>query len=853
MDKIIRARIILLIYAMSAFVMVHAEIFSYRFNSTPLPKAIQRIMENHPNLEINFIYNELENYKTNATVNADNALEALRQTIGLNPVTVVKFQNTFYVEALQHGKFIYAGRAIGTNNYPVVAATVLLLAPKDSTVVTYGITDENGRFSIPCDRQKVIAKLTCIGYKTTYQQCNTFNIGTIRMSERTVNLNTVTVEADNAQLSADRSIYIPTQRQKNAAQNAVDLLRQMAIPQIRINPIDDTVTDNVGNDVVIYINFLEASKEEMAGLRTADVRRVEYLEFPTDPRFRGAERVINIIVQEYAYGGYTKVTANESLLIGLSSRVNIFTKFTYKKITYDFYAGANNWNNHHIGSTTDGIYRLTGDNGTEYSLTRKEIFESSHYKQSQYPVTFRATYNSDKIQIRNLISFTNFSLPTDEYSGKLEYSPNTVSNYSFEKKNPNRSNSVTYSGTYFFALPKGFSIDFTPSFNYTHGNDYTDYSASNQPSVYRHAKENAYNYRMNLYIHKSFGQKHSVMLGANGGDNINHLDYTGDNGYTDKFHNAFAAAIAGYNFQKQKISVSFDAGICLENSNINEQKNSDPYPFTHIYARYIPKQKSSFSAYFQYATNSPGISQKATDILQENELMYITGNPLLDNCRHIIVNLAYTWMPSNALNMSAYGQYFGLYNRQLLIYSPYNNGKALLRSYINNGNYLNGDIGMAVNWKLLDGKIQLYANPRQSFYKSTGIYNEGINQFRMTAQASYYVNNLYFQAAYESPEKSMFTSSPSINKSRNFHSVTVGWTNANWNLRVMAINIFNKGWEGATNTTVSPYYNARQTIIDTSSHYRINLSATYTFGYGKKVQRGNEVGEQSGASSAILK
>lgn len=223
---------------------------------------------------------------------------------------------------------------------------------------------------------------------------------------KTQELNEVVVQAHMQRTSSAKSTYTPSGKQKNAAQNAVDLLRQMAIPQIRINPIDETVTDNVGGSVAIYINFLEASKEEMEGLRTADVRRVEYLEFPTDPRFRGAERVINIIVQEYAYGGYTKVTADENFLVGLSSRVNIFSKFSYKKMTYDLYAGANNWNNHHIGSTTEGIYHLTGQDGKEISLTRKETLESSHYKQNQYPVTFRATYNSNKIQIRNLLAFT---------------------------------------------------------------------------------------------------------------------------------------------------------------------------------------------------------------------------------------------------------------------------------------------------------------------------------------------------------------------------------------------------------------------------------------------------------------
>lgn len=91
------ARIIMLICAMSAFVMAGAESFSYHFNSTPLPKAIQRIIENHPGLDINFIYNELENYNTSAIVNADNASDALRQTIGLNPVTVVKAGDTYYI------------------------------------------------------------------------------------------------------------------------------------------------------------------------------------------------------------------------------------------------------------------------------------------------------------------------------------------------------------------------------------------------------------------------------------------------------------------------------------------------------------------------------------------------------------------------------------------------------------------------------------------------------------------------------------------------------------------------------------------------------------------------------------
>ncbi len=666
-------------------------------------------------------------------------------------------------------------------------------------------------------------------------------------------LNEVVVEAQMQRTSLTSTTYIPTGKQKNASQNAIDLLRQMAIPQITINPVSEAVTDNTGGEVAIFINYLEASKEEMEGLRTPDVKKVEYLEFPVDPRFRGAQRVINIIVQEYAFGGYTKLTTNENFLVGFSSRNNIFSKFSYKKMTYDLYVGANNWDNHHIGNNVKGIYSLKGADGKDYQLTRTETLDGSHYKQNQYPVTFRATYASEKVQIRNIVGFTHLGVHVYEQRGCLAYQPGNEQNYTFNRNNPNRNNSLAYQGSFFFSLPQQFSIDISPRFNYMHNNDNLAYSTSNSPEIVRNARENAYNYRVDAYLQKRIGQKHTAMLGINGGDNINRLRYSGNISYYDRFHNAFAAGMLCYNFQTQKISLYADAGVCWEGSDINGEKYNDTYPFTHINLRFSPNAKNAFSAYFQYATNSPGINQKASDILQENEYLYITGNPLLENSRHITFNLAYTRMPSNAFGISAFSNFMEYFDRQIIVYEPYNSGQVLIRNYCNSGNYIKEEIGLAANWKLLNGKLQIYASPKQSFYKSTGVYNKSYNPFTITAQATYYLNSLYFQAYYQSPDKQMFTTSPQIHKNRNFHSLTVGWANADWNIRVMAANFFNKGWCSAEIVTESPLYTEYRENIGTSSHPRINVTVTYTFGYGKKVQRGNEVGEQSGASSAIMK
>ena len=688
--------------------------------------------------------------------------------------------------------------------------------------------------------------------------CATLTIAVMAQTEvpdsiKTQGLDEVVVEAQMQRTSPTSTTFIPTVKQKNASQNAVDLLRQMAIPQIKISSVNEVVTDNAGGEVAIFINFLEASKEEMEGLRTPDVKKVEYLEFPTDPRFRGAQRVINIIVQEYAYGGYTKLTTNENFLVGFSSRNNIFSKFSYKKMTYDLYVGANNWNNHNIGNNVKGIYSLKDADGKDYQLTRTETLDGSHYKQNQYPLTFRATYSSEKIQIRNTVGFTHLSVPVYDQRGNLSYHLGSEQNYTFNRSNPNRNNSLAYQGSFFFSLPNQFSIDISPRFNYMHSNDYLTYSTSTTPEIVRNARESAYNYRVDAYLQKRIGQKHTAMLGVNGGDNINRLRYSGTNSYYDRFHNAFVAGLLGYQLASREVRLYADAGVYWSQSDINGVVYTDTYPFVHLNLRYSPNSKNAFSVFLQYANATPGISQKSPDVLQDNEYMFVTGNPLLENSRNLMFNLGYTWMPNNTFGLNAFSNFNSFFNRQMLTYEPYNNGMAIIKNYRNSGNFLNGELGFAANWKLLGGKLQLYASPKQSFYKSTGIYNKSYNPFTITAQATYYLNSFYFQAYYQSPGKQMFTSSPQIYKDRNFHSLTVGWANSDWNVRVMAANFFNKGWNSADIVTESPLYTEYRENIGTSSHFRINITATYTFGYGKKVQRGNEVGEQSGANSAIIK
>lgn len=668
-------------------------------------------------------------------------------------------------------------------------------------------------------------------------------------------LKEVVVEAQMQRTGASTSTYILNGKQKSSAQNAIDLLRQLAIPQININLVDNAVTTQSGQNVAVYINYVPASDEEIEGIRTSDVRRVEYLDFPTDPRFQGNEHVVNFIMQKYVYGGYTKATVSENFLAGkLSSRASVYSKFAYKSMSYDLYAGASNHNINHSGTSIIGDYTLEKSVGEPYHITRNEIFDHAHFKYNQYPVTFRAIYDSDKVQIANTIGFNFDQSPIAETAGNLSYEPEQAGEYSYQRNEPYTSRYLVWSGNYYFILPRNFHLSVSPGINYGH----TDYSyryhfSAGNNDITNDSKENVWQFRGSAALYKRITDRQNAFLRAWFGSTSNDVSYFGTSPYHNDFSDTYAGAALGYNFSNNRWNVSTDVALQWERNRINDQSISEVYPLINLSAGFSPSQKHSFRAYFHFGANYPGASEKTPNILQQNELLYYTGNPNLGLSRQITLNLSYNWMPSNKFSASAFAQYFGEYNLYVPVYKPYNNGTAILRGFETDGDYNRTQIGLSFNYKLLNGNLQLAASPSVSFYRMTGLFDITRTPFTCNASATYYLGNFYFQASYQTRNLTVQGNRGVVYKDRDFYQILAGWSRSNWNIRVSAMNLFRNDWLCATNTLSTPLYSETRFVDGNSFHRRLNLSITYTFGYGKKITRNNEVGEQSGASSAIMK
>jgi len=116
-----------------------------------------------------------------------------------------------------------------------------------------------------------------------------------------------TVKGASQIQKADRKLLIPTDAQKRASNNGVTLLRNLQLPRIEVNPLDNTITTLSGDAVQLRINGVEVTKAEVVTLQPQDIIRIEYHDDP-GMRYGNAAAVIDFITRRRDSGG--SLTAN---------------------------------------------------------------------------------------------------------------------------------------------------------------------------------------------------------------------------------------------------------------------------------------------------------------------------------------------------------------------------------------------------------------------------------------------------------------------------------------------------------------------------------------------------------------
>lgn len=667
-------------------------------------------------------------------------------------------------------------------------------------------------------------------------------------------LDEIVVEASNQRINAEVSTYIPVSRQKNAAQNAVSLLYMMSIPQISVDPATQAVQTAHGQNVSIFIDYLPATAEDLSGMKTQDVKKVEYLTHPSDARFQGAKYVINFVMQKYEWGGYTKLTADKSFGVNRTEGA-VYSKMKYKRMTFDIFADEKYLANSHIGQNSVEYFKFTDlyDDGP-WNITKSSETKSSLYRNNSNDISFRAYYNTEKFQFSNRIAYSLSNTPHNDMHNILSYSPELLPMSESFTDASSRNWALTYNGSYFFLLSKLAALNLDA--NYTYGSNKSDshYSVPDDLYIVNNAHENVHKFDVYLHLNWSPNEANQFFTNVGVEQSWNIIDYFGNSPSKQNYH--VGVYFLSQNYQhifNENWNVGGSLGWIWETNRISGVVADNNFPQTNINATWSPNEKNQLYLTANYGSKCPDASQKSPNMLQQDELMWYRGTPELKDYKYTNALLSYTWLPNNKWQLSADG-YFGLIkNRCVTLYSPTGPNGTMLRQYFNSGNYYSDYIGISATGKFFNGKLIAKLRPQFWIRKTTGDYAWSNNQLTCTAQLTYYLGNFYFFGWYMTPSKYQQTHSGIISRTPSKYQIAVGWGKGAWNIKASAFNFANTSWKTYEESLTSAYYSFDRTNLGIQLHAQYYVSATYTIGYGKKVQRENETSGAGTAESAILK
>jgi hypothetical protein len=291
-----------LIWLLTVGISMSAQRISREYNNVSFSAALKDLNAAQNTYTINFVYNELEDFKVTKNIRNVGVPDAIRQLIGFYPIRMKQIENVLIVECTQQSAAKMMGRIVDTHRQPVGFANVALLNVNDSTFITGGVTNENGQFVIPCEARKAIVKVSCVGYQTAYHTYDTGKVGTIALKEATMNLQKVVVKGHRKIYKTDGTKLIVDVQKSVLSDlgNADDVVAQL--PTVSGSDGRYTVFGR-GNAEVYIDNRKMRDNSELSRLSSKDISTIEVISNPGVEYDADTHAVIKINLKHKVDGG----------------------------------------------------------------------------------------------------------------------------------------------------------------------------------------------------------------------------------------------------------------------------------------------------------------------------------------------------------------------------------------------------------------------------------------------------------------------------------------------------------------------------------------------------------------------
>ena len=401
----------LIIFLLTLVQYSYAQRITRQYNNVSFSEALKDLNARQHKYTINFVYDELEDFKVTKSIRNMSVPDAITQLIGFYPIRMTQVENNIMVECTQKSIFRYKGRIVDERGNAAEYATIALLSPFDSTIVGHGVSNENGSFVIPCNFQKVLARITYIGYKTVNRIYNNTEMGIIKLQPKTTIVKGVVVKGDRPQYKmSPGGVEVAVEHTLlSKMANTFDVLSML--PRVSVDGQKISVFGK-GTPIVYINNKRVNDNNEIVNITPDNIKSISVITSPGAEYDAEVESVIRIRTKERRANGF-------------SLRADAFGKYNKWMSDYELISARYQTKKFEIANS---LWTMGTHDGEENNLITDIYLPDKHYYNDQLiHLDTNNRFLSEKLSADYSLNDSNSIGGSYRYYGMLKGRTNSVS------------------------------------------------------------------------------------------------------------------------------------------------------------------------------------------------------------------------------------------------------------------------------------------------------------------------------------------------------------------------------------------------------------------------------------------
>ncbi len=403
--------LLFILFLLSFVQLSYAQRITRQYNNVSFSAALKDLNARQHKYTINFVYDELEDFKVTKSIRNSNVPNAIMQLIGFYPIRMTQVENNIMVECTQKSTFRYKGRIVDERGNAAEYATIALLSPIDSTIVGHGVSNENGFFVIPCNSRKVLARITYIGYKTVNRIYNNTDMGIIKLQPKTMIVKGVVVKGDRPQykmLSGGMEVAVEHTLLSKMA-NTFEVLS--LLPRVSVDGQKISVFGK-GTPIVYINNKRVNDNNEIVNITPDNIKSISVITSPGSEYDAEVESVIRIRTKERRANGF-------------SLRADAFGKYNKWMSDYELISARYQTKKFEIANS---LWTMGTHDGEDNNLITDIYLPDKHYYNDQLiHLDTNNRFLSEKLSADYSLNDSNSIGGSYRYYGMLKGRTNSVS------------------------------------------------------------------------------------------------------------------------------------------------------------------------------------------------------------------------------------------------------------------------------------------------------------------------------------------------------------------------------------------------------------------------------------------